>query len=226
MRGGRDKVSKLVMLDLNETTSAQVKSPAFTHLKPFKPILIYKCKTKESFAIFLNQCCLCLPNHTWIAAINRNFSATWPGLAVDLIQKYLPDSKETAKGHMRQCRKTPGQLKPKHQRHEHRPQHRQHSSLMTRSTQQRYRLPLFHKVNVHRDHPQSIQQHHRLLLFHKAIVHGDYPLVPLLRLPPSKTFPRAVKQPSSRQIFRPPIKMTNAHPSTPNYPEIAHTRYS
>ena len=162
-------MSKLFMLDINETTSNQVQSPIFTHLTPFKENSIYKCNTKENLAIFLHQCCLCPPERTWIAAIKRNLFATWPGLTVELINKYLPDSKETAKGHMRQSKKIQGPSKSKHQ---HRPRHKLHSSLMTRTTQKRHRLLLFHKVNTHGDQPQSAKQRHYLVSFHKANVYG------------------------------------------------------
>jgi len=76
MRGGRDKISKLFMLDLDDASSSKTQQTNYSHLKPFAENLVYECKTKENLAIYLHQCCLCPPKRTWIAAIKRNFFAT------------------------------------------------------------------------------------------------------------------------------------------------------
>ena len=41
---------------------------------------------------------------TFIDAIHRNFFATWPGLTTDVVQRYLPQSDATVKGHLDQQR--------------------------------------------------------------------------------------------------------------------------
>ena len=38
----------------------------------------------------------------WIKYIKNNFFTTWPGLTVELLTEYLPNSILTAKGHLRQ----------------------------------------------------------------------------------------------------------------------------
>jgi len=105
MRGGRNKISKLFMLNLEVTSSDPLPKLVYTHLTPFSVNSVYEYKTRENLAIYLHQCFLCPSKCTWIAAIKQIFFATWPGLTVDLVQNYLPNSKETAKGHMRQARK-------------------------------------------------------------------------------------------------------------------------
>jgi hypothetical protein len=42
---------------------------------------------------------------TWIAAIQRGFSQSWPGLTTAAVRKHLPKSEATTKGHINQTRK-------------------------------------------------------------------------------------------------------------------------
>jgi hypothetical protein len=42
---------------------------------------------------------------TWIAAIQRGFYQSWPGLTAAAVRKHLPKSKATTKGHLDQTRK-------------------------------------------------------------------------------------------------------------------------
>jgi hypothetical protein len=42
---------------------------------------------------------------TWIAAIQRGFFQAWPGLSAAAVQKHLPKSEATTKGHLDQTRK-------------------------------------------------------------------------------------------------------------------------
>ena len=41
---------------------------------------------------------------TWIAAINNDQYASWPGLTASAVAKHFPESEETAKGHMRKAK--------------------------------------------------------------------------------------------------------------------------
>ena len=49
---------------------------------------------------------------TLIQAINKGYFATWPNLTRKLINKHLPPSMATAKGHMHQTRKKLKSNKP------------------------------------------------------------------------------------------------------------------
>ena len=60
---------------------------------------------KKILAIFFHQACFSPPISTWIEAIKQNFFATFPGLTVNLVNKYTPKSDHTVKGHMRQTSK-------------------------------------------------------------------------------------------------------------------------
>ena len=42
---------------------------------------------------------------TWIAAIQRGFFQSWPGLTAAAVQKHLPKSEATTKGHIDQTQK-------------------------------------------------------------------------------------------------------------------------
>ena len=53
---------------------------------------------------FLHACAGFPPKATWIKAINRGYYATWPGLTASRVRKYLPQSEETALGHLKQTR--------------------------------------------------------------------------------------------------------------------------
>eukprot|EP00957_Ditylum_brightwellii_P128002 9761882-Ditylum_brightwellii.AAC.1 len=49
---------------------------------------------------------ICIPvSSTWKKAIRRGYFTTWPGLTEKLVQKHLPKSDATTKGHLDQQRK-------------------------------------------------------------------------------------------------------------------------
>ena len=62
---------------------------------------VYKMRTKKDLAQYLHLACWSPSPHTWIQAIDLGFFATFPGLTPQLINKYLPKSISTAKGHMK-----------------------------------------------------------------------------------------------------------------------------
>jgi hypothetical protein len=64
----------------------------------------YQQSSKAKLIQFLHQCPFSPPPSTWIKAINNHQFDSWPGLTVEAVRKYLPDSMATAKGHMK---KTP-----------------------------------------------------------------------------------------------------------------------
>ena len=46
--------------------------------------------------------CFSPTKHTFVDAIKRNAFASWPGLTVELVNKYLPRTEANIKGHIRQ----------------------------------------------------------------------------------------------------------------------------
>ena len=102
MRGGRYPLTKLFMLDINENEMMEKEIKPSPMLEIFSANSLYECSSKQNLAIFLHQACFSPPISTWIEAINQNLFATFPGLTVDLVNKYLPRSENTVKGHMNQ----------------------------------------------------------------------------------------------------------------------------
>ena len=50
--------------------------------------------------MYLHQAYWSPSKSTWILAIKRNAFTTWPGLTAALVDKYLPKSESTVKGHL------------------------------------------------------------------------------------------------------------------------------
>jgi hypothetical protein len=65
---------------------------------------LYELTNKRDIATYLHKACFSPVPSTWIKAIDAGFFATWPGLTTDLINKHLPKSEATAKGHLRTAR--------------------------------------------------------------------------------------------------------------------------
>ena len=49
---------------------------------------------------------------TWIREIQKAYFQSWPGLTVELVKKYTPNSMDTEKGHIHQMRQICGQKIP------------------------------------------------------------------------------------------------------------------
>ena len=98
MKGGCDVNTGLYIIELetnNEMTEPTVPDNLFASN-------IYKYKSKQNIVIYLYQACWSPAKRTWISAIKRNYFTIWPGLTASLIEKYLPKSESTEKGHLRQ----------------------------------------------------------------------------------------------------------------------------
>ena len=102
MRGGRDPLTKLFILGINENETKEKKLKPSPIIEQFSENSVYECSSKQNLAIFLHQACFSPPISTWIEAIKKNFFATFPGLTVDLVNKYTPKSEHIVKGHTRQ----------------------------------------------------------------------------------------------------------------------------
>ena len=63
---------------------------------------VHQLESKGNLVKFLHQCCFSPTTTTWLQAVKAGYFATWPGLTCELIQKHLPKSEATTKGHLRQ----------------------------------------------------------------------------------------------------------------------------
>jgi len=75
-------------------------------------VVINKSTTKKDLALYYHACCFSPTKSTFINAIKLGHFSSWPGLTVDLIQKHLPESIATTKGHLRQERQNLYSTKP------------------------------------------------------------------------------------------------------------------
>ena len=63
---------------------------------------VYETKSKQELILFYHAACFSPTKCTFVDAIKRNAFASWPGLTVELVNKYLPRTEATIKGHVRQ----------------------------------------------------------------------------------------------------------------------------
>ena len=63
---------------------------------------VYETKSKQELTLFYHAACFSPTKRTFVDAIKRNAFASWPGLTVDLVNKYLPRTEANIKGHIRQ----------------------------------------------------------------------------------------------------------------------------
>ena len=63
---------------------------------------IYETNPKQELTLFYSAACFIPTKRTFVDAIKRNASASWPGLTVEVVNKYLPRKEANIKGHIRQ----------------------------------------------------------------------------------------------------------------------------
>ena len=67
----------------------------------FRDNHVYKTKSKQELTLFYHVACFSPTKLTFVDAIKRNSFASSPGLTVELVNKYLPRTEATIKGHIR-----------------------------------------------------------------------------------------------------------------------------
>lgn len=72
------------------------------HSKQHTANNIQHCDTKSDLVKYFHQCCFSLVTATWLKAVKAGYFTKWPGLTCDLINKHLPKSEATTKGHLQQ----------------------------------------------------------------------------------------------------------------------------
>ena len=63
---------------------------------------VFETKSNVDLVKYYHQACWSPSKTTWVKAIKNNFFTTWPGLTAELVQKFLPKSEHTIKGHLKQ----------------------------------------------------------------------------------------------------------------------------
>ena len=75
----------------------------------------YRIETKRELIEFYHKAAGHLVKKTWIAAIDRGAYASWPGLTVKLVQRFLDKQEATIMGHMHERKSGVQSTKPKSQ---------------------------------------------------------------------------------------------------------------
>ena len=73
----------------------------------------------EEHIKYLHQCAFSPTPRTWIQAVKKGHSKTWPGVTVEAIKRYLPKSEATTMGHLDQQRKNIQSTKLPKDDHDH-----------------------------------------------------------------------------------------------------------
>ena len=74
-------------------------------------VILQKYKSAQDLEKYPHAACFPSTSKTLINSIKRNYFVSWPGLFADLIQKHLPQSISTLKGHLNQYKMDPNQSK-------------------------------------------------------------------------------------------------------------------
>eukprot|EP00957_Ditylum_brightwellii_P043331 3284497-Ditylum_brightwellii.AAC.1 len=69
---------------------------------------VYKLKRKQDIPQYLHAYCFIPTKYAWKKAVKAVFFATWPSLTSNFVEKHLPKSPATVKGHMKQAQNMQG----------------------------------------------------------------------------------------------------------------------
>ena len=104
-----DNSNRPFQIDLTpNSTPLTASHPSYVHITNSA----YAQETKTELLDFLYQAAFSPTFPFWTKAINNKLLATWPGLTADAVRKFLPDSINTAKGHMKKVPKHLQSTKP------------------------------------------------------------------------------------------------------------------
>jgi hypothetical protein len=99
IRGSGQPATGLWTIDLNN----QPESPTSNErILGHAANSVYEMETKSDLVAYLHRCCYSPTTSGWLKAIKSGFFTTWPGLDETIVQKHLPKSAATIKGHQRQ----------------------------------------------------------------------------------------------------------------------------
>ncbi len=96
----------LWMVPLSESTPTLPTNETSNYLSHYNEMAsnLQTCNTKAELAQYIHQCLCSPPKATLLKAINNGQLSSFPGLTYDLINKHLPPSTATDKGHMHRTR--------------------------------------------------------------------------------------------------------------------------
>jgi hypothetical protein len=114
LQGPRDPRTRLWKIALGpKPTSSLAPTPGTDTVPlPASANSAYHQPSQKKLVRFLHAAAGSPVPSTWIAAIQKEHYATWPGLTDDLIRKHLPKSVATVKGHLDQQRQNIRSTKP------------------------------------------------------------------------------------------------------------------
>jgi hypothetical protein len=99
IRGSRQPTTGLWTIDLDN----QPQSPTSNErILGYVANSVYEMETKSDLAAYLHRCCYSPTTSGWLKAIKNGSFTTWPGLDETIVQKHLPKSTATIKGHQQQ----------------------------------------------------------------------------------------------------------------------------
>ena len=99
MQGHRYPNTTLYMINM----AALLRSMKEQHIpETLRSNHVYETKSKQELTLFYHAACFSPTKRTFVDAIKRKAFASWPGLKVELVKKYLPRTEATIKGHIRQ----------------------------------------------------------------------------------------------------------------------------
>ena len=87
MQGHRDPMNTLYIINM----TAPLKSMTEQNIPDtFRDNHVYETQYKPDLTLFYRAACFSPTKRTFVGAIERNAFASWPGLTVELVNKYLP----------------------------------------------------------------------------------------------------------------------------------------
>ena len=99
MQGHIDPGTTLYMINM----TSPLKTMMEHHIPDtFRENRVHETKYKQEQTLFYHATCFSPTKRTFVNAIKRNAFASWPGLTVELVNKYLPRTEATIKGNIRQ----------------------------------------------------------------------------------------------------------------------------
>ena len=99
MQGNRDPNTTLYMINMAAPLRSMKEQNIPDTLRENR---VYETKSKQDLTLFYHAACFSPTERTFVDAIKRNAFASWPGLTVELVNKYLPITEATIKGHIMQ----------------------------------------------------------------------------------------------------------------------------
>ena len=97
MQGHRDPKTTLYIINM----TAPLRAMTEQHIPDtIRANQVYETKSKQDLTLFYYTACFSPTKLTFVGAIKRNAFASWPELTMELVNKYLPSTEATIKGHI------------------------------------------------------------------------------------------------------------------------------